>query len=82
VAEISLVDALAALPTTGVLAFVVILMLRGDLIPRRSHDALLERCSEELAKSELRVEEWRDLAMDALNVTEAATKAAAVRARE
>jgi hypothetical protein len=79
----SLADALSALPTAGVLAFVVILMLRGDLVPKKnynavtaamkeSHKAVVARCSDELAKAEQRESEWRVLAMDAMNVTEAA----------
>lgn len=68
----SLADALSALPTAGVLAFVVILMLRGDLIPRKAHEAVVGRCSVELEKAEQREVEWRSLAMDAINVTEAA----------
>lgn len=79
----SLADALSALPTAGVLAFLVILMLRGDIVTKknfaavtsaleRSHKAVVSRCSDELAKAEQRETEWRTLAMDAMNVTEAA----------
>ena len=65
-------EQLAALGGTAVLALVVILLLRGDLVTRRGHQAVLERCDDELVKVEHDRDRWRVVALDALNVTEAA----------
>lgn len=65
-------EQLAALGGTAVLALVVILLLRGDLVTRRGHEAVLARCDDELEKVESDRDRWRVVALDALNVTEAA----------
>ncbi len=69
---VSVGEALGALTGPAVLALIIVLLLRGDLVARRSHDAVVERCSDELAKVEHERERWRGVALDALNVTEAA----------
>lgn len=65
-------EQLGALTGPAVLALLILLLLRGDLITKRSHDAVIDRCSNELAKVEAERERWRGVALDALNVTEAA----------
>lgn len=65
-------EGLGVLTGPAVLALIIVLMLRGDLVTRKSHDAVLGRCSEELEKVEHERERWRNVALEALNVTEAA----------
>lgn len=65
-------DAIGALTGPAVLALVIVLLLRGDLVTRRSHESILDRCSEELSKAEDDRDRWRDVALDSLQVTEAA----------
>ena len=65
-------EAIGALTGPAVLALIVVLLLRGDLVTRRSHESIMERCSEELSKAEADRDQWRDVALDALQVTEAA----------
>lgn len=69
---VSLGDALASLTAPAVLALIIVLILRGDLVTKRSHESILGRCSEELSKVEDDRDRWRDVALDALQVTEAA----------
>lgn len=65
-------DAVGALTAPAVLALIIVLLLRGDMVTRRSHESIIERCSEELAKVERDRDRWRDVALDSLIVTEAA----------
>ena len=65
-------EQLAALGGTGVLAFVVILLLRGDLVPRWSHERVVKALEREVGAAERDRERWERIAMDALDVTEAA----------
>ena len=65
-------EAIGALTGPAVLALIVVLLLRGDLVTRRSHESIMERCVEELAKAESDRDQWREVAWDALHVTEAA----------
>ena len=65
-------EQLAALGSTGVLALVVVLLLRGDIVTRKAHESMLERCDEELRKMEDDRDRWQSVALNALDVTEAA----------
>jgi hypothetical protein len=65
-------DGIGALSGAAVLALVLVLMLRGDLVTRKSHESILGRCSEELGKVERDRDRWRDRTMESLNLLEAA----------
>jgi len=70
----ALADAFGSLTGPAVLALLLVLVLRGDLVTRRSHEAVLDRCSEELAKVEKDRARWEQLGLEALTAAEVAVQ--------
>ena len=72
------VEQFAAASGTFVLAVVVLMLLRGDLVTKKNYEqtvklqeGIIEAKNEEISRIEADRDLWRDVAADALNVSEA-----------
>ena len=79
-----LIEALTSLSASAVIILLLLLLWRGDVVLKRQHetmleqlrttfDAQLEQQARETMKAEADAQWWREFALDALNIADAAT---------